>query len=189
MKTDDKPNVARNPILTIWKIINFPMALLGLLSLSDSLITFDENIQNILNSYQEIIYPIFSVIFSWAWFEIPNYVFDYFFLGLLYASSVNIVWKVRFYREYSVWINHSSHHLFYVAYYLLSTIATILFWPILIFNIQFRIFYLKLIGYDYNSKVLMNAMRIMDLLVLQYLGAILLVFTLILIFNYVGSLS
>ena len=69
-----------------WGWLSIPMSVLGLLSLSDSLVNFHQHISDLISSYREIVYPLFEMLFSWLWFEVPKSIIDYIFIGFLMAT-------------------------------------------------------------------------------------------------------
>ncbi|MGI9517290.1 MAG: hypothetical protein ACR2NP_09605 [Pirellulaceae bacterium] len=58
------------------------MAVLGLSSLTETLVSWKGFIQNIVATYQEIVHPVFQFLFGWFPFEIPTFVFDYLTIGI-----------------------------------------------------------------------------------------------------------
>lgn len=171
----------KNPVKFIWNLFSFPLAVLGLLGLSDSLISFHTNIQLLIDSYHSIVYPIFYFIFGWLWFDMPEVVFDYLFLGFLFASNERKVWG---------FIRVSENILINIFLHICAFLMSVIFWPFIALEMAWQIkrtnsnglitslakqpkpFYVK-----YN-------LRDQDILVFRYIGAVMLVFIIFLIINY-----
>jgi len=157
------------------------MGVFGLLSLSDSLISFHANIQHIINSYHAIVYPAFRFIFAWLWFDVPDYIFDYLFLGILFASSERKVWKFT-----TITKNRFKNIRLHIKDFLFS----ILLWPLISIEMVFQIMRTNsdglITGLTKGPKpfYVKYMFRDQDILVFRYLGAVILLFVLVLIFNY-----
>jgi len=167
--------------MTIWNIISIPLGVIGFLSLSDALITFHENIHQIIVSYHAIVYPVFKFIFAWLWFEVPRHIFDYLFLGILFASSERKVWGFR-----SITENRLKDIGLHLCFFLFST----LFWPFISFQMIYETLRTNSDGLFTELTKGPNPIHVkymrrdQDILVFRYLGAVILIFILILILNY-----
>ncbi len=171
----------RNPIRTVWGILSFPLAVLGLLGLSDSLVSFKSDIQQLIDSYQIIVYPVFDFVLGWLWFETPKYVYDYLFLGVLFASNERKVWG--FIRVHESLIKHVAWHIYGVFW-------SVIFWPFTALEMAWQIKRSDKTGLITNLAnepkpfYVKYMFRDADVLVFQYIGAVLLGFVIVLIANY-----
>ncbi len=79
--------VKNSPLKKVWSIISIPIGVLGLLGLSDSLVAWHENIKTIIESYHYVVRPLFDFLLGWLPFSIPQALYDYFFIGILFRSA------------------------------------------------------------------------------------------------------
>jgi hypothetical protein len=175
-----------NPFRTVWNILSIPFGVLGILGLSDSLVDFQSNIQNIINSYRSIVYPPFHFLFGWLWFTVPEVVFDYLFFGILFTSNQLKVWGFRKIHEKLL-----ENIKFYIRWLILS----ILFWPIIAGEMTWQIFrtrpdgLIKSLAERNKPFYVRYNMRDADIMVFRYIGAVLLIFVIVLIVNYTYRLK
>lgn len=171
----------RNPLRKVWGILSVPMSALGLLGLSDSLITFNQNIQNLINSYKAITHPVFELIFFWVWFDIPTYVFDYLFVGIIFVSCELRVWG--FIKVHENLLKHYLSSIKDIAF-------GVVFWPAISAEMAYQVlrsdskgnitslekntqpFYVK---YNFRNR---------DILVFRYIASAFLLFLIVVIINY-----
>jgi len=76
-----------NPLARLWSVISFVSGLLGLASIADDLVRWKGFFLQVINAYRALIHPFFEFLFSWVWFPIPTFVFDYLFIGILLTAS------------------------------------------------------------------------------------------------------
>ena len=176
-----KTEKSGNPFQTVWRILSIPLSVIGLLSLSDSIVTLNKNLVGIIRSYQSIVYPIYRFCFAWFPIALPHWIFDYITLGLFYASCQRKVYGVIV-GERKIW-KAIFNSLW--AYFLL-----IIFWP------YFFIDSVRMVLWTDSEGIITSLtkqphpiwvkynFRNKDILVFQYLAASFLIFILILIINY-----
>lgn len=194
---EDKLTKEKRPLKSLWNIISIPMSVLGLLSLSDSLVSFHSNIQHIIDSYQSFVHPVFKFLFSWLWFSIPTWVFDYMTLGILFTSCQRKVFGIvnnlegfkMVFGRHNRYV-HRRNLWRFVLGIILGIFGSIIFWPFLLIGSIQEIrqtdsdgIYTSLtkgpdpiyIKYNYRDE---------DILVIRYICAAIIVLILILILNY-----
>jgi hypothetical protein len=185
-RMNEKPSKENNPLKKVWGVLSVPLSTLGLLGLSDSLINFHVNIQNLINSYKSIVHPVFELVFFWAWFEVPGYVYDYLFIGSIFASYERRVWGFM-----KVSDNQLKHWLLHIKDFSRS----ILFWPVISAWMAYQI-------YQTNSEGLITSLtkgpkpfyvkynfRNQDILVFRYIASAFILFLLVVIINYTYYMS
>ncbi|MHB9071733.1 MAG: hypothetical protein ACYC54_15345 [Sedimentisphaerales bacterium] len=193
---DEKLTNGKNPLKYLWDIISVPMSVLGLLSLSDSLVTLNINIQHIIDSYQSIVHPVFKFLFGWLWFDIPTWIFDYMTLGILFTScqrkAFGLVDNLKIFRIVFGRGNivHNSNLWRFILGIALGISWSIVFWPFLIMGTIHNIrmtdsdgIITSLTKGDKPIRIRYN-FRDNDILVLRYICTAIIVSILILILNY-----
>jgi hypothetical protein len=85
-----------NPLARLWHATSIPLSIIGLSGLSDSLVKWRGFIEQIVSSYQSILYPLYSLAFGWFPFKVPLWVGDYLLLGSIFGASRMIAWKQTF---------------------------------------------------------------------------------------------
>ena len=182
----EERSVKKNPFKTIWNILSIPMSVIGLLSLSDSLITFHHEIQNIINSYQSIIYPPFSFMFSWLNFDLPTWIFDYLTLGILFTSCQRKVYGL---------VNRSKNILALITFNVLGILWSFIIWPWLLIS---SIIQIKRTDSDGiitsltkgpNPIYIKYNHRVNDMMVINYILASIVVFIVVLVLNFTYLLN
>jgi len=177
----DKSTKDKNPLKSLWNIISVPMSVLGLLSLSDSLVSFHSNIQHIIDSYHSLVYPVFKYLFGWLWFDIPTWIFDYMILGILFTSCQRKVFGL---------VNHSKILWRLVLYNTIGIIWSIIIWPYLLLGSIYQICrtgqdgIITSLTKEPNPIFIKYNFRSKDILVIRYIGAAIILLILIVIFNY-----
>jgi hypothetical protein len=170
----------KDPFQKLWGFISIPLSALGLLSLSDQLLSFNDNIQKLINGYQELVYPIYIFLLSWVGYEIPTWMYDYLTLGLLFASS----------HKRAFGFLHASSKVAVFVKNVVSFILSIIFWPYLLFLIFHRIrIYDKdgIVRHDPNDPdkfVYKYNYRDEEVLVLKYIMAAIMLAIIVVIVNY-----
>jgi len=177
----DNTTKDKDPLKSLWNIISVPMSVLGLLSLSDSLVSFHSNLQLIIANYQSIVHPVFKFIFSWFLFEIPTWIFDYITLGILFTSCQRKVFGL---------VNNSDILWRLIFYNTIGIALSIIIWPYLLIGAIYQICRTDsdgvitsltkganpiFIKYNFKGK---------DILVIRYIGVAIILSILIVIFNY-----
>ena len=172
----------KSPAKVIWDILSIPLGVLGFLGLSDSLLTFHHDLQNIIDGYQSIVYPPFQFVFSWLWFDMPTPVFDYLFLGMVFASNELKVHGVRSPPEAEI-----KRTVLETA---CGILLSIFLWPVIAGEMAWQIYRTRPSGLIRNLAegqkpfYVRYMLRDQDVLVFSYIGAVLLVFAVIVIVNY-----
>ena len=170
----------QDPLKKLWSIISIPLSALGLLSLSDQLVGFNENILKLINGYKALIYPIYAYLFSWIWFDVPTWVYDYITFGLLFASSHK--------RAFGFLYASSKFGVF--VRNIISFLLSIMFWPYLLFLTFHRIKMYDKDGIvkhdpnDPNKFVYKYNFRDEEVLFLKYIMASIMLVTIVVIINY-----
>lgn len=178
MKRDHK----KNPLKIAWDILSIPLGALGFLGLSDSLITFQKDLQNLIDSYQSIVYPVFTFAFSWLWFDMPTPVFDYLFLGILFATNEIKVRGIRLPPRKVI----KRPILFLIR----GIIIDVLLWPIVAGEMAWQVLRtspdgtIKSLAEGGNPFYVKYNLRDQDIMVFRYIGAVLLLFVIVIILNY-----
>ena len=171
-----------NPLKTIWNILSIPLGVLGFLGISDSLVTFQRDLQNIIDSYQAIVYPPFAFIFSWLWFDMPTPVFDYLFLGILFVSNEL--------KVHGLPIPPKEVIKRPIGFMLMGIVLSFLFWPLFAGEMAWQIFrtrpdgLIKNLAEGQKPFYVRYNLRDQDLLVFRYIGSVVLLFIIVLILNY-----
>jgi len=177
----ENPSLKKNPFKTVWNILSIPMSAIGLLSLSDSLVTFHQEIQNIINSYHSIIYPLFKFMFSWLKFELPTWIFDYLTLGILFTSCQRKVYGL---------VNHSKNIIALIMMNIVGVIWSFIIWPWLLIGSMLQIRRTDSDGIITSLTKGPNPIHIKyihrnnDILVINYIGASVVVFIIVLVINF-----
>ena len=171
-----------NPAKIVWNILSIPLGVLGFLGLSDSLLNFQQDLQNIIDSYQSIVYPAFRFVVGWLWFDMPTPVFDYLFLGIVFASNELKVRGVKMPPKEAI----KRPMLFVIFGILLS----IFFWPVIAGEMAWQIYrtrpdgIIKGLAEKQKPFYVRYNLRDHDILVFSYIGAVLLMFVVVVIVNY-----
>jgi len=176
----DNNSPTSDPLKKVWSILSIPLSVLGLLSLSEQLLTFHSSIKNIIDSYKSIVYPIYTFLLGWLWFEIPTWVYDYLTLGLLFATCH----KRAFGFEYS----ESKLGVFLKN--IISIVGSMVFWPLLLLGTlnMLRTYdkdgFPKIDPDDPNPLKYKYRFRYKEALVIRYIMATLIITVVVLIINY-----
>jgi len=84
-----------NPLAVIWNIFSIITGLLSLASIADTLTQWKSFFLKVISLYRSIFHPLFEYLFSWVWFPIPTYIYDYLIIGFLIATTYVRALKVR----------------------------------------------------------------------------------------------
>jgi hypothetical protein len=177
----DKSKKDKNPLKSLWNIISVPMSVLGLLSLSDSIVSFHSNIQHIIDSYQLLVYPVFKILFGCLWFEIPTWIFDYMILGILFTSCQRKVFGL---------VDNSKILWRLVLYNTIGIAWSIMIWPYFLLGSIYQICrtdsdgIITSLAKDPDPIFIKYNFRNKDILVIRYIGVAIILLMLIVIFNY-----
>lgn len=171
----------KNPFIVVWNILSVPMSVLGLLGLSDSLLSFHEDLQNIITSYKAVIHPVFELVFCWTWFDVPTLVYDYLFVGILFSSSS--------FKAVQPSID-KSNFVKSIFFHVKDFVLLVMLWPLFALSSFYNISRTDservvkgLDGSKHSIKVLYLG-RDTDVLTFYYMGSVFLIFIVILIVNY-----
>ena len=169
-----------DPLKKVWGYLSIPLSALGLLSLSDQLLGFKDNIQKLIETYKALVYPIYAFLFSWLWFDIPTWIYDYFTFGLLFASS----------HKRAFGFIYAQSKLGILLKNIFSLISSIIFWPFHLIGTLHNInLYDKngIVKHDPNDPykfVYKYNFRDEEVLVLKYIMAAFLIAIIVIILNY-----
>lgn len=190
MTMEAKPTKEKRPLKSLWNIISVPMSVLGLLSLSDSLVSFHSNIQYIIDSYQSLIHPVYKFIFGWLWFKIPTWTFDYITVGILFTSCQRKVFGLNNLGIFRIVFGRYNRHVHsrnlwrFVLGIILGILWSVIFWPFLFMGSIQQIRRTDSDGIITSLPYIKYNFRNEDILVIRYICAATIVLILILIFNY-----
>ena len=81
----------KNPLEKIWRFLSVPLGVIGLASLSDSIIKWNTFVFEIIESYRFAIYPIYDFLFIWFPFYIPPVIFDYLTISIIFSVTVSVL--------------------------------------------------------------------------------------------------
>ena len=180
-------NQKYNPFQLVWRYLSIPLGVLGLLGLSDNLVSWVDNIQNIIESYYSIVHPTFNYLLGWLPFKIPNALYDYFFIGFLFRSAA--VKTSKDFDDMNIEIGISEktddNDILIVRviadtiFHILYLVFTAIIWPVMVAIYVSRAF---------NKNLKEQASYVYKLTINWFL-AIFLIFLLILIINYTYCLK
>ena len=77
----------RNPLRIVWNIFCMVGGILSLSSIAENFTKWEGFIKQIIETYRQIVHPVFDFILGWIPIYIPLYIYDYFVIGLLIAAS------------------------------------------------------------------------------------------------------
>ena len=193
---DNRSQKQKITLKKAWNLITIPLSVVGLLSLSDQLVTLHDSIQNIIDSYQSLIYPVFRFVFSWFWFDVPTWVFDYLTLGILVTSSQRKAFGTLHDRRLNKWVRNTRHGQSLWVLILInvfSIIWSIIIWPYPLINSILIIRNTRPDGQMFHLSEKYSPGRPIyikynwkdqDILSLHYMVIAIILFILILIINY-----
>lgn len=75
----------KNPLNRIWNIFSQVSGVISLASLSGDIIAWKGFISNVVDSYRNLVDPVFGFVFSWFPFHVPRFVHDYFIIALIFS--------------------------------------------------------------------------------------------------------
>ena len=85
-----------NPLLAIWRVISTISGIIGMVALADDVVAWKSFLPKIVASYKSIVHPIFEFLLGWIpVVNIPNWIHDYLFIGVLVAGSDIRAWMVH----------------------------------------------------------------------------------------------
>jgi hypothetical protein len=194
----------QNPLTKTWKIVSIPLSIIGLASLSDTLVKWDDFILQIIISYQNLVHPFFEILFGWIPFAVPTWIYDYLTLGIIIGKSVANGKKageqalLQELNKNSIEtegpnISILSEKVKKIIANILINSKNIIFWPLtfrLIINIEYELnqFRASLIGGILESKdypdIIFKISKTIRNRTLQWIGSIFIGFILLLIINY-----
>jgi hypothetical protein len=159
----------KNKTLTFqkfWNIVSTILAVIGLSSMSDALVQWVDFMVNIIQSYRDLTYPIWEIFFGWLSLTVPNFIKDYFTLGLILLSAAI---KANLLYEDNSSILKSEAQIIAIVKIGGIIFLVFIFWPIYV-------------GYSFFPKNVLDKGFVMVLK--HQLGIVLLSFILLLIVNY-----
>ena len=154
-----------NPLETLWRIVSVPLSIIGLASLSDVLVQWDDFILQLIESYRFVVHGFFNFLLGWLPFRVPTWVYDYITVGMIFATSF-----AKGFRAVDVSTPDPVAAL-------IRFIGWGCGWPI---ALLFLVSSTCRSWNDYSGE----EFDTMDIVIWQWLGAILLGFTLLLTVNY-----
>jgi hypothetical protein len=135
-----KSRSKKSPLTLLWNIFSLISGILSLSSLVESIVKWNSYINDVIATYRSIVHPLFYFIFSWCWFKVPTYVYDYLVIGVIIASShLRALYAADKFQGYSYSIlptDYDGENIFKVVFEILIRLVG---WPIVLILYFIRI--------------------------------------------------
>jgi len=180
MADDNKPS---NPIEKLWNWFGTVGGIIALSSMAETwasdIVGWKGFIGVLIHSYQTAVHPIFKFLLGWLPFDVPTFLIDYLVIGLIVLSSIYKARTIELRGAIADWATpeYSQRKGILFSVLFVANIITIVIWPVVVYMAVAVVFGGANENSDeYNPDINESQM-------LQWVGAVIFGFVLLLILN------